>query len=57
MKFLKQIVSIYKEKGLKSLIKEKGWLVALFLFLFFLGKGLIWLAIAKGGLELFKNIF
>ena len=57
MKFLKQIVSIYKEKGLKSLIKEKGWLVALFLFLFFLGKGLIWLAIAKGRLELFKNIF
>ena len=57
MNFFKIIISVYKEKGLKGLIKEKGWLVALFLFCFFLGKGVMWLVIAKGGLELIKNIF
>tara|TARA_B100001250_G_C19027634_1_gene455997 strand:- start:159 stop:332 length:174 start_codon:yes stop_codon:yes gene_type:complete len=57
MKFFKQIISIYREKGFKTLIREKGWLVALLLFCFFLGKGLVWLAIAKGGMELIQNLF
>tara|TARA_B100000579_G_C22772002_1_gene824469 strand:+ start:157 stop:330 length:174 start_codon:yes stop_codon:yes gene_type:complete len=57
MNLFKTIISVYKEKGLKGLIQEKGWLVALFLFCFFLGKGLMWLVIAKGGLELIKSIF
>ena len=43
---------IYKERGFKALIKEKGWVVGLVLFLFFLIKGLLWLLIpylvAKG---------
>ena len=57
MNLLKTIISVYKERGLKGLIQEKGWLVALFLFFFFLGKGIMWLVIAKGGLELIKSIF
>ena len=57
MKFFKQIISIYREKGFKTLIRTKGWLVALLLFCFFLGKGLIWLVVAKGGLELIQNLF
>ena len=44
--------NIYKERGFKALIKEKGWVVGLVLFLFFLIKGLLWLLIpylvAKG---------
>ena len=43
---------IYKARGLKALIKEKGWVVGVVLFLFFLIKGLLWLLIpylvAKG---------
>ena len=50
--WFKEYINIYKERGFKALIKEKGWKVALILFLFFLIKGLIWLLIpylvAKG---------
>tara|TARA_B100001287_G_C22178727_1_gene298133 strand:- start:220 stop:390 length:171 start_codon:yes stop_codon:yes gene_type:complete len=45
-------IKIYKEKGFKSLIKEKGWVVGIVIFMFFLIKGLFWLIIpyliAKG---------
>jgi len=44
--WFKEYVTIFKERGLKALIKEKGWVIALLLFLFFLGKGLIWLLIS-----------
>ena len=48
----KEYKDIYKERGLKALVKEKGWVVGLVLFLFFLIKGLLWLLIpylvAKG---------
>ena len=48
----KEYIQIYKERGFKALMKEKGWVVVLFVFLFFLGKGLLWLLIpylvAKG---------
>ncbi len=49
LKYYRQVV---KERGLKALMKEAGWKVALMVFLFFLGKGLLWLIIpylvAKG---------
>ena len=47
-----EYIKIYKERGLKALFKEKGWVVGLVLFFFFLIKGLLWLLIpylvAKG---------
>tara|TARA_Y100000994_G_C15636093_1_gene419173 strand:+ start:913 stop:1068 length:156 start_codon:yes stop_codon:yes gene_type:complete len=49
---MKSYIQIYKERGFKALIKEKGWVVGVVLFLFFLIKGLLWLLIpylvAKG---------
>lgn len=43
---------IYKNGGFKALIAEKGWVVGLVIFMFFLTKGLLWLLIpfliAKG---------
>lgn len=49
LKYYRQVV---KERGFKALMKEAGWKVALIVFLFFLGKGLLWLTIpylvAKG---------
>jgi len=51
-KWLKNWIQIYKTRGFKSLIKEKGWLVGFVIFMFFLIKGLLWLIIpyliAKG---------
>ena len=47
--WIKEYITIFKEKGLKALVKEKGWMMVLFLFLFFLGKGLLWLLIAYLG--------
>ncbi len=50
--WLQDYKNIYKERGFKALIKEKGWVVGLILFMFFLIKGLLWLLIpylvAKG---------
>jgi hypothetical protein len=37
--------SILKEEGWKGLVKKEGWKVAVVLFLFFLIKGLLWLAL------------
>ncbi|MAZ58561.1 MAG: hypothetical protein CMP56_04065 [Flavobacteriales bacterium] len=51
-RWMKSYIQIYKERGFKALIKEKGWVVGVVLFLFFLIKGLLWLLIpylvAKG---------
>mgnify|MGYP001162736392 CR=1 FL=1 len=48
----KEYKNILKERGLQALVREKGWVVGLVLFLFFLIKGLLWLLIpyliAKG---------
>ena len=52
MNWIKTYLDIYKKRGFRALIKEKGWVVALVLFVFFLTKGLLWLLIpylvAKG---------
>lgn len=45
---LKRYKQIKKEKGWKGLIQEAGWPVAIGLFLFFLIKGLVWLAVFYG---------
>lgn len=49
---IQEYKDIYKKRGLKALIREKGWVVGVVLFLFFLIKGLLWLLIpylvAKG---------
>ena len=51
-KWLKNWVKIYRQKGFKGLIKEKGWVVGVVIFMFFLLKGIMWLIIpyllAKG---------
>ena len=41
--WLQDYKNIYKERGFKALIKEKGWVIAVILFIFFLTKGLLWL--------------
>ncbi|WP_170266472.1 hypothetical protein [Phaeocystidibacter luteus] len=48
---LAQYKSVYKRAGWKGLAKELGPVAAISLFLFFLIKGLIWLAIFYGGYE------
>ena len=55
-KLIKDYIKIYKDRGFKALIKEKGWVVGLILFLFFLGKGLMWLLIPYL-MYLLKEIF
>ncbi len=44
--------SIVKEEGWKGLIRKEGWKVGVLLFMFFLIKGLIWLAVFYGLFEL-----
>ncbi len=48
---------ILKEQGWKGLVKTLGPKAAILLFLFFLGKGLVWLFVFYGGYELIKNTF
>ena len=51
-KWLKNWIEIYRQKGFKSLIQKKGWVVGVVIFMFFLLKGIMWLIIpyllAKG---------
>tara|TARA_B100000902_G_scaffold153568_1_gene150092 strand:- start:7667 stop:7876 length:210 start_codon:yes stop_codon:yes gene_type:complete len=35
-KFLQEYVELYKEKGLKSVIKKGGWKLAFYFFMFYL---------------------
>ena len=49
----KEYKTIYKERGLKALIKEKGWVIVGILFIFFLTKGLLYLLIGKQLFSLF----
>jgi hypothetical protein len=48
---------LYKKEGLKGFIKKAGWPVTIGLFMFFLVKGLIYLAIFYGGFEWIKRVF
>tara|TARA_B100000579_G_C22841428_1_gene861799 strand:+ start:139 stop:309 length:171 start_codon:yes stop_codon:yes gene_type:complete len=45
-KWLKNWIEIYRQKGFKALIQQKGWVVGGVIFMFFLLKGLMWLIIA-----------
>jgi hypothetical protein len=47
---------ILKEEGVKGFIEKVGWKVAVLLFMFFLIKGLVWLFIFYGGVELIKAL-
>ena len=50
--FIRRYLAIFKERGLKGVLKEGGWKVFIIFFMFFLVKGLLWLLIpyliAKG---------
>ncbi|NVK05835.1 MAG: hypothetical protein HWD92_13505 [Flavobacteriia bacterium] len=48
---LAEYKAVYKRAGWKGLAKELGPAAAIGLFLFFLIKGLVWLAILWGGYE------
>ncbi len=54
---LKTYKKVLKEEGWRGLLRKAGWKVAILLFLFFLIKGLVWLAIFYGGVELVRNWF
>jgi len=43
-----------KREGWAGLVRQGGWPVAIGLFSFFLLKGLAWLALAYGGLEMLR---
>jgi hypothetical protein len=43
-----------KKEGWAGLVRQAGWPVAIGLFSFFLLKGLVWLALAYGGLEMLR---
>lgn len=48
---IKEYKAVYKRAGWKGLAKELGPAAAITLFMFFLIKGLIWLAVFYGGFE------
>lgn len=48
---LAEYKAVYKRSGWKGLVKELGPAAAITLFLFFLIKGLVWLAVIYGGYE------
>lgn len=54
VKWLREYRMILKRDGWAGLIRQAGWPVAIGLFSFFLLKGLAWLALAYGGLELVR---
>tara|TARA_B100000767_G_scaffold255311_1_gene261381 strand:+ start:587 stop:775 length:189 start_codon:yes stop_codon:yes gene_type:complete len=45
LKFLSKYTQIHKEQGYKGVINEGGWKIFIYLFLFFLVKGIIWIII------------
>jgi hypothetical protein len=45
---------VYKTQGWSGLVKTMGRPAAILLFLFFLGKGLVWLAVLYGGVKWFS---
>ncbi len=48
---------LYQKEGLRGFIKKAGWPVTIGLFIFFLVKGLIYIAIFYGGFEWIKRMF
>ena len=52
--FLIKYREILKRDGWSGLVRQAGWPVAIGLFSFFLLKGLAWLALAYGGLEMLR---
>ena len=44
-KFLSKYTQISKEQGYKGVVNEGGWKIFIYLFLFFLVKGILWLII------------
>lgn len=44
-KWVQNYLDIYQEKGLKVLLKEKGWRLFFLVSIIYLIKGLLWLAI------------
>lgn len=54
MKWFKEYRLILKRDGWAGLVRQAGWPVAIGLFSFFLIKGLAWLALAYGGLEMIR---
>jgi hypothetical protein len=46
--------TVYKTQGWSGLVKTMGRPAAILLFLFFLGKGLVWLAVLYGGVKWFS---
>ena len=44
-KFFSKYTQIYKEQGYKGVVNEGGWKIFIYLFLFFLVKGILWLII------------
>tara|TARA_B100001996_G_C18466114_1_gene518060 strand:+ start:160 stop:351 length:192 start_codon:yes stop_codon:yes gene_type:complete len=54
---ISQYKAIYREKGLKALVKEKGWKVVVVVCLAYSIKGTLVLIFGKGLIDLLKNIF
>lgn len=48
---IKKYRQMFKEEGFKGFVKKAGWKVTLGLFMFFLLKGLVHLAIWLGGIK------
>tara|TARA_B110000238_G_scaffold111427_1_gene121109 strand:+ start:411 stop:599 length:189 start_codon:yes stop_codon:yes gene_type:complete len=44
-KFFSKYTQIYKQGGYKAVVNEGGWKIFIYLFLFFLVKGILWLII------------
>ena len=56
-KSISEYKAIYREKGLKGLVKEKGWKVVVVVCLAYSIKGTLVLIFGKGLIDLFKNNF
>jgi hypothetical protein len=53
---LKKYRKMYKEEGFKGFVQKAGWKITLGLFLFFLLKGLLHLAIWFGGIKWISSL-
>jgi len=53
-KFIKNWIKIYKERGFKALVKEKGWGVVIAILSFYIIKGTL---VTVFGWEAIKRLF
>jgi hypothetical protein len=51
---LKTYQGVYRSEGWSGLVRTMGRPAAVVLFFFFLGKGLVWLAVLYGGVKWFS---